>query len=145
MSFLVDTSQRSDQTEIMDDFTLEGKMETRLDKLETINRTLGGNVVTIGGLRSIQHQPKDHTITIVDLGCGHGNILRDIALFGRKQGFTFQLIGIDANQEAISYANEFRQNYPEITLKTMDIFSPEFQKVGVPRGFMYAVRSPSQR
>ena len=63
------------------------------------------------------------------MGCGHGNILRDIALFGRKQGFTFQLIGIDANQEAISYANELSSEFPEITLKTMDIFSPEFQKL----------------
>lgn len=131
MSILVDTTFRSDKTELMDDFSLHGALlRDTLDKLETINRTLGGNAVTIGGLKKlIQHQPKDRTITIIDLGCGHGNILRDIALFGRKQGFTFQLIGIDANQEAISYANELSSEFPEITLKIMDVFSPEFQKL----------------
>ena len=48
MSFLVDTTFRSEETEIMDDFSLEGKVfRDTLDKLETINRTLGGNIVTI--------------------------------------------------------------------------------------------------
>ena len=44
MNFLVDTSHRSSKTEIMDDFTLEGVLlRDTLDKLETINRLLGGN------------------------------------------------------------------------------------------------------
>ena len=95
MSFLVDTSFRSEETEIMDDFSLEGELfRDTLDKLETINRTLGGNVVTINGVKKlIKDQPKDKTITIADLGCGHGDILRDLAKFGRKKGYTFKLIG----------------------------------------------------
>ena len=131
MSFLVDTTFRSDATEIMDDFSLEGKMfRDTLDKLETINRTLGGNAVTIGGLKKlIQNQPKDKTITIVDLGCGHGDILRDIAKFGRKRGYTFKLIGIDANQDAVDYADELSTEYPELSFETIDIFSSEFQQV----------------
>lgn len=131
MSFLVDTTFRSDATEIMDDFSLEGKLfRDTLDKLETINRTLGGNVVTISGLKKlIQDQPKDKTITIVDLGCGHGDILRDVAKFGRKNGFTFELIGIDANQDAVDYADELSTEYPELSFKTIDIFSPAFEKV----------------
>lgn len=131
MSFLVDTSQRSDQREIMDDFTLEGKMfRDTLDKLETINRTLGGNVVTISGLKTLlKDQSKDKEITIIDLGCGHGDILRDIAKFGRKKGFTFKLIGIDANQDAVDYADELSMDYPELSFEAIDIFSDEFQKL----------------
>ena len=54
MSFLVDTSRRSSATEMMDDFTLEGVMfRDTLDKLETINRFLGGNSVTIKGLKKL--------------------------------------------------------------------------------------------
>jgi len=131
MSFLVDTSKRSDQREIMDDFTLEGEMfRDTLDKLETINRTLGGNVVTIAGLRSIlKDQPKEREITIIDLGCGHGDILRDIAKFGRKKGYNFKLIGIDANQDAIDYADELSRDYPELTFETVDIFSDDFKQL----------------
>ena len=76
MSFLVETSERSLETEMMDDFTLEGEMfRDTLDKLETINRFLGGNNVTINGLKLLlTGQPKNKTITIVDLGCGHADI-----------------------------------------------------------------------
>lgn len=131
MSFFVDTSQRSDQREIMDDFTLEGKLfRDTLDKLETINRTLGGNVVTIAGLRSIlKDQPKDKEITIIDLGCGHGDILRDIAKFGQKKGYNFKLIGIDANQDAIDYADELSIDYPELSFEAIDIFSDDFKNL----------------
>tara|TARA_R110001632_G_scaffold34766_5_gene88182 strand:- start:2584 stop:3297 length:714 start_codon:yes stop_codon:yes gene_type:complete len=131
MSFLVNTSFRSSETEIMDDFTLEGEMfRDTLDKLETINRLLGGNVVTINGVKKLlKNSTKDKTITIIDLGCGHGDILRDVAKFGRKQGYTFQLIGIDANPDAIEYANELSKEYPELSFEAIDIFSDDFKKL----------------
>jgi 2-polyprenyl-3-methyl-5-hydroxy-6-metoxy-1,4-benzoquinol methylase len=131
MSILVDTSQRSSATEIMDDFSLEGKVfRDTLNKLETINRTLGGNIVTIGGLKTLlKDQPKDKEIVIVDLGCGHGDILRDVAEFGRKRGYNFKLIGIDANQDAIDYAEELSQDYEELEFQALDIFSEAFQKL----------------
>ena len=54
MSFLIDTSQRSSEMEIMDDFSLGGTIfRDTLDKLEVINRFLGGNSVTIMGLSLI--------------------------------------------------------------------------------------------
>lgn len=129
MSFLVDTTFRSEESEIMDDFSLEGKLfRDTLDKLETINRTLGGNVVTINGVKKlIKDQPKDKTITIVDLGCGHGDILRDLAKLGRRNGHSFKLIGIDANQDAVDYAHELSHEYPELSFKAIDIFSTAFQ------------------
>lgn len=131
MSFLVDTTFRSEETEIMDDFSLEGELfRDTLDKLETINRTLGGNIVTINGVKKlIKDQSKDKTITIVDLGCGHGDILRDLAKFGRKKGYKFKLIGIDANQDAVDYANELSAAYPELSFETIDIFSADFQRL----------------
>jgi 2-polyprenyl-3-methyl-5-hydroxy-6-metoxy-1,4-benzoquinol methylase len=131
MSFLVNTTKRSDETEIMDDFTLEGTMfRDTLDKLEIINRLLGGNVVTSKGVKKlIQNESKEKTITIIDLGCGHGDILRDVAKFGRKKGYTFKLIGIDANPDAIEYANELSKEYPELTFKAIDILSEDFKKL----------------
>ena len=131
MSLLVNTSFRSSEREIMDDFTLEGAVfRDTLDKLEMINRLLGGNIVTINGIKKlIQDQPRDKTIKIIDLGCGHGDILRDVAKFGRKNGYDFQLIGIDANPDAIEYANELSSEYPELSFDAIDIFSNDFQKL----------------
>ena len=90
MSFLIDTSQRSSEMEIMDDFSLGGTIfRDTLDKLEVINRFLGGNSVTIMGLKKLlENQTKNKIITIVDLGCGNGDILRDVAKFGRKNNYS---------------------------------------------------------
>ena len=130
MSFLVDTSHRSSEMEIMDDFTIEGALfRDTLDKLEIINRFLGGNSVTINGLKNLlKNQSKNKTITIVDLGCGSGDILRDVAKFGRKNNYSFNLIGIDANLAAIEYAKELSKEYSELSFKTIDILSEDFKK-----------------
>ena len=130
MSFLVDTSHRSSEMEIMDDFTIEGALfRDTLDKLEIINRFLGGNSVTINGLKNLlKNQSKYKTITIVDLGCGNGDILRDVAKFGRKNNYSFNLIGIDANLAAIEYAKELSKEYSELSFKTIDILSKDFKK-----------------
>ena len=130
MSFLVDTSHRSSEMEIMDDFTMEGVLfRDTLDKLEIINRFLGGNSVTINGLKNlVKNQSKNKTITIVDLGCGNGDILRDVAKFGRKNNYSFNLIGIDANLAAIEYAKELSKEYSELSFKTIDILSEDFKK-----------------
>ena len=130
MSFLIDTSNRSSETEIMDDFTMKGVLfRDTLDKLEIINRLLGGNKVTIKGLKELlKNQSKNKIITIVDLGCGHGDILRDIAKFGRKNNYSFRLKGIDANIAAIAYAKELSKEYSELSFKAIDIFSEDFKK-----------------
>ena len=130
MNFLVDTSNRSSEKEIMDDFTMKGVLfRDTLDKLEIINRLLGGNNVTIMGLKQLlKNHSKNNIITIVDLGCGHGDILRDIAKFGRKNDYTFRLVGIDANIAAIAYAKELSCDYSELSFKAIDIFSEDFKK-----------------
>ena len=130
MSFLVDTSRRSSATEMMDDFTLEGDIfRDTLDKLETINRLLGGNSVTIKGLKKLlKTQSKSKVIKILDLGCGNGDILRDVAKFGRNNNYRFKLMGIDANYAAIEYAKELSKDYPELSFETIDIFSEGFKE-----------------
>ena len=129
MSLFVDTTSRSNDTELMDDFSMKGELlRDTLDKLGAINKWLGGNRVTLNGLRQLlEHQPKEKVYTIVDIGCGHGDILRLIAEYGRKHNYSFQLIGIDANQDAIDYAVELSAAYDELSFKKLDVFSEEFQ------------------
>jgi 2-polyprenyl-3-methyl-5-hydroxy-6-metoxy-1,4-benzoquinol methylase len=99
-----------------------------LDKLGNINKWLGGNRVTIDGLSQLlKHKSKDKTYTIIDLGCGHGDILRLVAKYGREQGYKFKLLGIDANQDATDYANELSVDFPELTFENIDIFSEQFE------------------
>lgn len=113
----------------MDDFLMEGALlRDTLDKLGTINKWLGGNSITIHGVKQLlKNKPKEITYRIVDLGCGHGDILRLIANFGRKKGYKLQLTGVDANQDTVDYAKELSVNYPEISFKKENVFSDSFK------------------
>tara|TARA_B110000091_G_scaffold208961_1_gene249401 strand:- start:963 stop:1673 length:711 start_codon:yes stop_codon:yes gene_type:complete len=129
MDFFISTKNRTNKEELMDDFSIGGDLlRDTLDKLENINRWLGGNRVTVKGLKKLlKNHPKEQEISIVDIGCGHGDILRDVANFGRKNGYRMKLLGVDANPTAIEYAIELSTEYPEVHFKTEDIFSEAFQ------------------
>ena len=131
MSFLVNTTYRTKEVEIMDDFSIDGTMlHDTLDKLATINKLLGGNGVTLNGLKILlKNQPKDRLITIIDLGCGGGDILRTIAKYGKKEGYNFQLIGVDANRSATEYAGKLSVNYENIQFIHADVFSEDFKEM----------------
>jgi len=129
MSILVRTKYRSEEEEIMDDLDYNGPiLHDALDKLAKINQWLGGNKVTINGLKkALKNHSKNELITIVDLGCGGGDILREISRFGHRNGYKFQLIGIDANKHTVEYAQTSSKAYDNIEFKAIDIFSEDFE------------------
>jgi len=115
----------------MDDFTLEGAhLRDNLDKLAIINKWLGGNHVSLSGIdKLVSQQAKEVEVVIVDLGCGNGDMLRRVARLGNKRGYKFKLIGVDANQDTINYAEELSGGYQNITYLQLNIFSKEFQEL----------------
>lgn len=127
----IDTSTRTNQTEIMDDFELQGpQLETTLKDLENINKWLGGNKITLQGIKKLlKDHPEDKVVHIVDVGCGNGAILREIAEWGRTKPHTFKLTGIDANPHAIEIAERISEFYPEISYTAVNIFSDSFKKL----------------
>jgi len=127
----IDTTHRSKETEIMDDLDMTGELLIdSLDKIATINQWLGGNQVALSGLKFLlKNHPEEKELSIVDLGCGNGDILREIAKFGRKRGLKLQLLGIDANQATIDYAIKLSRDYPEIKYLKQDVLSEEFQNI----------------
>lgn len=129
MSFIINTKYRTNQVELMDDFTMSGTLlRETLDQLAKINRWLGGNSITLNGLKKmLKNKPKDKILTILDIGCGNGDMLRIIADYGRKEGYTFKLIGIDANEFTIDYAKKLSRNYNEISYFQQDVFSDKFK------------------
>jgi len=128
---MISTKERSKEREIMDDFTLEGThLRDNLDILATINKWLGGNRISLKGVeRLVAGESKDREIVIVDLGCGNGDMLRRISKLGVKLGYNFKLIGVDANQDTIKYAEELSVAYQNITYLQLNIFSEAFQEL----------------
>ncbi len=127
----ISTRNRTDESEIMDDFELKGTdLEKTLYDLDNINKWLGGNKITLRGITLLlKDHPKSEPVHIADIGCGNGAILREIAKWGRKENYKLELTGIDANPHAIEIAEKLSNYYPEINYFPYDIFQGEFQKI----------------
>ena len=124
----LNTTNRTDKPEIMDDFALEGEiLRDALDKIAKINQLLGGNQLTLKGVQELLKQAKKVEIVIVDVGCGNGDMLRTLAHFGIKNNLKFQLIGIDANNFTVKHAQKLSENYSNISYRCEDIFDGEFK------------------
>lgn len=125
----VNTKYRSEDSEIMDDFAMEGEiLRDALDKIAKINQLLGGNQLTLRGVQDlIATIPKTTEISIVDVGCGNGDMLRTLADYGSKHHLNFRLTGIDANAFTINHAIKLSENYSNISYRCEDIFSPPFE------------------
>ena len=128
MSIFVNTSKRSSEEEIMDDFEMSGDLLIKtLDQIALINKWLGGNRITLDGVdQLLQSKSKENKIVIIDLGCGNGDMLREIADYGRRNNFLFELKGYDANQTTIDYAIDLSKRYSEIKYFKEDVLKPSF-------------------
>ena len=127
-----DFSRRSTELEIMDDLNCAGEVvDQTLRELEIINRWLGGNRLTMHAVTKMLKQAKNKTgapVSIADLGCGSGNILKRIADLGRRHGLPMQLTGIDANPHIIAVARKNCSAYPEITFEAIDVLGNDFRQ-----------------
>lgn len=125
----LNTKYRTTEDEIMDDFSLEGEeLREALDKIAKINQLLGGNSLTLQGVKELLDSKKE-SITIVDVGCGNGDMLRTMADYANKNNLNFTLIGIDANAFTINHAINLSTAYPNISYKCIDIFEEEFSQL----------------
>ena len=127
----INTQYRTDEPETMDDFSMKGEiLRDALDKIARINQLLGGNQLTLRGVKKLVGARSSNTkITIVDVGCGNGDMLRTLADYGIKNNLNFHLIGIDANNFTIDHAQQLSQNYPNVKYQCEDIFGKSFQEL----------------
>lgn len=114
---------RSKENEWLDDLTQAGPdLETTLSQLSKINRWLGTHQSILSAIpEMLKGQAKDKSLLIVDLGCGGGDLLRKIALWGRENGWKLRLIGIDGNANSLSFAQKSSADYPEISYLQQDL------------------------
>lgn len=116
---------RSEEPEIMDDLNCHGEIvDQTLRELEVINRLLGGDHVTMGGIdyllrADVADDTQRKAIEIADFGCGGGDLAEKIVKWGKRKGYELRVTGIDANPHIIGFA---RRNNPEISFITQDVF-----------------------
>ena len=117
---------RSDEAEIMDDLSISGEVVNQtLRELNTINRRLGGNQISVSAFKKLAKGKKK--VSLADLGCGGGDIMVQMAKWARKEEIDASFVGIDANKNIVEYATAHTNAYPEITYQAINIFSDEFK------------------
>lgn len=122
-----DFTKRSDAIEIMDDLNSSGEViHQTLQELDTINKLLGGNSVTLQGVRTLLHG-KSSAVRVADLGCGSGEMLRLLTQQFRKTNPQSTCIGFDANENIVQYAQQHVSDFPEIYIATDNILSTDFR------------------
>ncbi|WP_273566926.1 methyltransferase domain-containing protein [Maribacter halichondriae] len=119
---MIDFSRRSAQLEIMDNMQ-EGfeNLPMVFDDINRVNRMLGGNAITVQAVAKLFHENPKEAYVIVDMGCGDGAMLRELADYCRKQKLNVRFIGIDLNKEALQIAGRESLDYPEISYVVEDI------------------------
>jgi SAM-dependent methyltransferase len=112
----------------MDDLLCSGKIvDQTLTELDTINKWLGGNEVTIQGVdQLLKNRASNNVISIADLGCGSGKMLKLINQWAYRKKYIFALTGIDANPNIVNYAKNHLREPSNINFLTMYIFEEEF-------------------
>ena len=124
-----DFATRSKGLEIMDDLECSGEVVIQtLRELETINKFLGGNYVTLNGLEQLITVRADRKVSIADLGCGGGDLLRLIKKWSLKHNIPVDLTGIDANPFILKYALENTASGDDIKYEVLNIFSEPFKQ-----------------
>ncbi len=106
---------------------MEGEiLRDALDKIASINKLLGGNQVTLDGVKKLlRGVDKSTNIRILDVGCGNGDMLRSLAAYASGKGYTFTLYGIDANAFTIEHARACSVNFNNISYLCTDIFQED--------------------
>lgn len=97
-----------------------------LRSLEKVNRWLLGYRPTLAWLERLPRGRRE-PVHIVDVGCGGGDLLRQIAVWARRRGIAVQLTGIDLNPHAARAAAESTPKELGITWVTGDamVYRPE--------------------
>jgi len=120
-----DFSTRSLETEWLDDPSLTAKeLEPYLYDIARFNGGMCGHTPVLRWLwRATKLMRVNERWTVLDVGCGYGDLLRAIRTWARKRHLDLELIGLDLAPETIGLARSATQDLDNITHQAGDVFT----------------------
>ncbi len=121
----IDFTKRTGLPELMDDPNISFEaLQGTLKDISKCNSWLGGNAITIKAVEKlIQSYPDKQKWTIVDVGCGDGEMLRLLADYFAKNNLTIDYVGIDISEQGLNMADAASKNYPQVRFLQQDILT----------------------
>jgi 2-polyprenyl-3-methyl-5-hydroxy-6-metoxy-1,4-benzoquinol methylase len=120
----LDLTRRCNETEWLDGSDIRpAELELALRDLATFNQMFFGHYPLLGWLgQAIRTTPKSAPMTVVDIGCGYGDLLRAIRRWSRRRGVELNLVGLDLNPETIRIARAATDPTDRIEFRAMNVF-----------------------
>ncbi|CAN5427817.1 class I SAM-dependent methyltransferase [soil metagenome] len=113
-------SQRSYELELLDAPNIPKELLFQnLRELDVVNRLLGGHAITLSGIKKLVVN-KNKIYHIIDIGCGGGDAMIQIAKWSKANNYKVKLIGVDMNSDCIAYVKNACKGFPEIDGVIMD-------------------------
>jgi 2-polyprenyl-3-methyl-5-hydroxy-6-metoxy-1,4-benzoquinol methylase len=124
-----DRARRSAQTEVLDGQVDTNELTKILPDLARFNGAMMGHWPVIQWLnRAARNVPKDQPLTLVDVGCGYGDLLRAVRRWASKHRRPMRLVGIDLSSQVIEVARHGTDVADDIDFRVANIF--EFKPDG---------------
>lgn len=120
----MDFTARSRQSEWMDDPSVDAATLARcLDDLAVVNTVTLARPPTLAFLRRVARRlPEGATLSVLDVGFGHGDMLRRIARWGARRGLALRLAGVDLSPASAEAARRVTPPELNISYRTGDVF-----------------------
>lgn len=119
-----DFSRRSEEAEWLDEPNLDpDELAGVLRDLARFNGAMLGHLPVLFWLRrAIAAVPDGRSISLLDVGCGYGDLLRSIRRWARRRGIAIALRGVDVNPQTIRIARAATDERDRIDFAVADIF-----------------------
>jgi len=103
-------ARRSAGPEFLDDAKLShDELTAILRDLARFNGAMFGHWPALSWLKRVMcDAPGGQVVTLLDVGCGYGDMLRAIRRFAASRGLSIRLIGMDLSPEVIAVARNAR-------------------------------------
>ncbi|RMB61022.1 methyltransferase domain-containing protein [Dokdonia sinensis] len=120
---MLDLTHRSSAPELMDNPELPtSELIPALNDITKVNKLLNGNLITVKAIEKLFEEfPDKKEWSIVDFGCGDGQMLRRIARYFEKHTNALHLIGVDLNAKSIQLGKNLSTEFPNISFEQRNI------------------------
>ncbi len=116
-----DFSKRADLDERMEDPSLSAEqLQETTDAIEHISRMSGGIRPSIRGLERLIDRDMPR-LSVLDVGTGNGAVPREFARWGRQNGITLDIVGIDRLDSAVQQARRDSADIDSVSFETVDL------------------------
>lgn len=120
-----DLSRRSAEAEWLDGADIHPQeLERVLRDLARFNGAMLGHWPVLAWLRrALRHAPGGGPLTLIDVGCGYGDLLRAIRGWADRRGLPLRLIGVDLSRDTVRIAEAATKRTDGIEYHAADIFA----------------------